>query len=81
MNGFSMFNYMALIVCARGKASSKEVFNLLTQEHKNLAIEGKTNFKGEEEFRVMWDGIAVWPFLGFTAKTLIKNGMNMNAST
>ena len=29
----------------------------------------------------MWDGIAVWPFLGFTAKSLIKNGINMNAST
>jgi len=81
MNGFNLFNYMALIVCARGKASSKEVFDLLAEEHKQLSIEGKTKFKGEEEYRVMWDGIAVWPFLGFTAKTLIKNGINMNAST
>ena len=81
MNGFNMFNYMALIVCARGKESSKEVFELLAQEHKKLSEEGKTNFKVEEEFRVMWDGIAVWPFLGFTAKTLVKNGINMNAST
>lgn len=81
MNGFAMFNYMALIVCARGKESSKEVFELLAKEHKALTEEGKTNFKGEEVFRVMWDGIAVWPFLGFTAKSLIKNGINMNAST
>ncbi len=82
MNGFALFNYMAMIVCARGKAGTKEVFDLLAEEHKALVAEGKTRFKGErEDFRVMWDGIAVWPYLGFTAKTLIKNGMNMNAST
>ena len=81
MNGFNMFNYMAMIVCARGKESTKEVFELLAKENKQLAEEGKTLFKGEEEFRVMWDGIAVWPFLGLTAKTLVRNGINMNAST
>lgn len=81
MNGFNMFNYMALIVCARGKASSKEVFDLLAEEHRRLAEEGKTKFKAEEEFRVMWDGIAVWPYLGFTSKSLVRNGINMNAST
>lgn len=86
MNGFAMFNYMAMIVCARGKESTKEIFELLAKEHKELADSGDTNFgkgkyEAQEDFRVMWDGIAVWPFLGFTAKTLIKNGMNMNAST
>ncbi len=81
MNGFAMFNYMAMIVCARGKASSKEIFDLLAEEHKKLVESGETRFKGEEEFRVMWDGIAVWPSLGFTAKTLTNNGINMNAST
>ena len=81
MNGFAMFNYMALIVCARGKESSKEVFDLLAKENKALAAEGKSLYKGEEEFRIMWDGIAVWPFLGLTAKTLVRNGINMNAST
>ena len=81
MNGFAMFNYMAMIVCARGKEATKEIFELLAEEHKALVAEGKTNFKVDEEFRVMWDGIAVWPFLGFTAKSLIRNGINMNAST
>lgn len=81
MNGFAMFNYMAMIVCARGKESSKEIFDLLAQEHAQMVEEGTTRFKGEEAFRVMWDGIAVWPSLGFTAKELIKNGINMNAST
>jgi benzoyl-CoA reductase/2-hydroxyglutaryl-CoA dehydratase subunit BcrC/BadD/HgdB len=81
MDGFSMFNYMAMIVCARGKASTKEIFEKLAAEHKALVEAGGTNFRTKEEFRVMWDGIAVWPSLGFTAKTLIRNGINMNAST
>lgn len=81
MNGFSMFNYMAMIVCARGKASTKEIFDLLAQEHKEMSEAGETRFKTDEKFRVMWDGIAVWPFLGFTAKSLIRHGINMNAST
>lgn len=82
LDGFAMFNYMAMIVCARGKKETKEIYELLAKEHKALVAEGKTKYRGEkEEFRVMWDGIAVWPFLSFTAKTLAKNGMNMNAST
>ena len=82
MDGFSLFNYMALIVCNRGKKSSSEVFKLLEEENKALAAEGKSTYRGDyEEFRVMYDGIAVWPSLGFTAKTLVKNGMNMVSST
>lgn len=81
MNGFNMFNYMALIVCARGKASSKEVFDLLASENRKLTVERQTRFKGDEQYRIMWDGIAVWPFLGYTSKTLVKDGINMNAST
>ena len=82
MDGFSLFNYMALIVCNRGKKSTGEVLKLLKEENEKLAAEGKSTYRGDEqEFRVMYDGIAVWPFLGFTAKTLVKNGMNMVSST
>lgn len=81
LNGFNLFNYMAQIVCARGKVETKELFDLLAKEFKEMTENGETDFPVEEEFRIMWDGIAVWPSLGFTAKSLIKSGMNMNAST
>ena len=81
MNGFHIFNYMALIVCNRGKREIKECFDLLAAENKARAEKGETKFKVEEQFRIMWDGIAVWPSLGYTAKTLMKEGINMNAST
>ncbi len=80
MNGFDMFNYMALIVCNRGRVASKEVFELLEDEFKEMAAEGKGGFPVDEKFRIMWDGIAVWPYLSFTMKNLMKLGINMTAS-
>ena len=35
----------------------------------------------EEKYRIMWDGIACWPHLATTFKTLKKYGVNMVAST
>ncbi len=81
MTGFDLFNYMALIVSSRGRGSSKEVFALLEQELKEMVEQGKGGFPVEEKYRVMWDGIAVWPYLGFTLKNLVKKGINMTAST
>jgi benzoyl-CoA reductase/2-hydroxyglutaryl-CoA dehydratase subunit BcrC/BadD/HgdB len=82
MDGFSLFNYMALIVCARGKVTTAEVLELLEKENAAMAAKGESTYRGEnQEYRVMYDGIAVWPTLGFTAKTLVKNGMNMVSST
>lgn len=34
----------------------------------------------EEEYRVFWEGIACWPYLGHTFKTLKKYGINMVAT-
>lgn len=35
----------------------------------------------EEKYRVIWDGIACWPHLSVTFKTLKKYGINMVTST
>ncbi|MDR2156934.1 MAG: 2-hydroxyacyl-CoA dehydratase family protein, partial [Clostridiales Family XIII bacterium] len=35
----------------------------------------------EEKYRVMWDGIACWPHLSTTYKTLKKYGVNLVTST
>jgi len=82
LNGFDMFNYMAMIVCARGKASTRDLFKLWHDEMAEKVKLGKGPWKeGEELYRIMWDGIACWPHLSVTYKTLKQYGINMVTST
>lgn len=82
LNGFDIFNYMALIVCMRGKKECAEVFQLLAEELEEKIQKGEGPFKdGPEEHRIMWDGIACWTALGDTYKFLKRNGINMVGST
>lgn len=82
LKGYDMFNYMAVIVCMRGKKECKEIFKLWYEEMLEKVENGIGPFKdGEEEYRVMWDGIACWPNLSVTYKTLKKFGINMVTST
>lgn len=82
MNGFDIFNYMALIVCMRGKKEAVELFKLVAQELEAKIKEGAGPWKdGVEEFRIMWDGIACWTALGSTYKFLKSQGINMVGST
>ncbi len=81
LNGFDMFNYMALIVCMRGKPECGTVFRKLEVELKDRIANGICGLKGaEEKYRIMWDGIACWPYLSYTYKTLKARGMNMTGS-
>lgn len=82
LNGFDMFNYMAIIVCMRGTEDGHKLFKLW---HDELAVKAKQN-KGpwnsaDEQFRIIWDGIACWPHLSTTFKGLKKYGINMVTST
>lgn len=82
LNGFDMFNYMAAIVCMRGKPEALELFRLWAQELQEKIDCGQGPWKDQDEkFRVMWDGIACWPYLGDTYKILKKHGINMVTST
>lgn len=82
MNGFDLFNYMALIVCARGKQSTVDLYKLWHDELAAKAALGKGPWKDQEEkYRIMWDGIACWPYLAPTYKILKKHGINMITST
>lgn len=80
MNGLEMFNYMALIVCRRGRRETGEVFKQLKKELQERIDTGTTSFPNEEKYRIYWDGIACWPALSHNAKFMIKNGINMVAS-
>lgn len=81
LNGFDMFNYMALIVCTRSKYGAEDTFNTLAEELEGKAARGEDAFKGGEKYRFAWEGIACWPYLSYTYKALRNLGMNMVGST
>lgn len=82
MNGFDLFNYMAAIVCMRGRKEGLEIFKLWAEELEGKIQRGEGPWKdAAEQYRVMWDGIACWPYLSDTYKVLKKNGINMVTST
>ncbi|MBK5252036.1 MAG: 2-hydroxyacyl-CoA dehydratase [Peptostreptococcaceae bacterium] len=82
LNGFDMFNYMAIIVCNRGKIEGRDLFKLWHDELAAKVEAGIGPWKDQEEkYRIMWDGIACWPHLGDTYKVLKKHGVNMVTST
>jgi len=82
LNGFDLFNYMATIVCARGTEEGRDLFKMWHDELKEKAEKGIGPWKdAEEKYRVMWDGIACWPYLSSTYKVLKSYGINMVTST
>lgn len=80
LNGFDIFNYMALIVCMRGKTGCRDTFMKLAEELQVKVENGEAAFKEGETFRIMWDGIACWPYLSHNFKTLKGLGMNVTGS-
>ena len=80
MNGFDLFTYMAVIVCARGKKETTEAFKLLIDELEENKRNKVSTFRGEEKYRIMMEGIPCWPYIGYKMKTLAKYGVNMTGS-
>lgn len=80
MNGFEMFNYMALMVCARGKKETAEAIRLLADELEERCKKGETTFRGEPKHRVMMEGIACWPHLKHNYQTLKNQGCNLTGT-
>lgn len=76
LNGFDFFSYLACLVLARGKESTTDIFVQLKKEVEEHIADGTSSFKGQEEHRVHWEGIACWPNLGHNLKTLKKYGVN-----
>lgn len=70
LDGFNILNYMALIVTVRGRKESLEFFTAVADEMERMMKEGESQFKGEQKYRYMWEGLAVWPFLSHNYKTL-----------
>lgn len=80
LNCFDLFNYMALIVCARSRDYAEITFKKFADELQEKLDNGIFAFKGAEKKRVTWEGIAVWPHLGHTFKSLKNLGIIMTGS-
>ncbi|MDR2132757.1 MAG: 2-hydroxyacyl-CoA dehydratase family protein [Clostridiales Family XIII bacterium] len=82
LNGFDLFNYMATMVVNRGKEKGTELYKLMYDEFSAKIQSGQGPWKDREErFRVIWEGIACWPYLSDTFKTLKRYGINIVASS
>ncbi len=80
LNGFELLNHMAVAVCARGKVEAAEAFELLAEEYEKAVEEGTSTFRAEEKHRIMFEGIACWPHLRYTATQLKSRGINLVAT-
>ncbi len=78
-SGFDLFNYMANVVTARGKLSTALAFEELIEELEELVQSGKTTWKYEENYRIMFEGIPCWPHLQRLFAPLKEKGINTTA--
>lgn len=76
-NGFDLLNHMAVMVTARGKEEAGEAMNVLLKEYKENHANGTSTFRAEEKYRIMFEGIACWPYLRATSRGLKDRGINM----
>lgn len=77
VSGFDAYNYMALMVIARGRKETTEVLRMYIDELKDKTAKGESSFDGEEKHRIMFDGLCCWPYLRSNSETLAKNGINL----
>ena len=79
-NGFELLNHMAVMVTARGKIEAAEAMETLLKEYEENHKNGVSTFRAEEKYRVMFEGIACWPWLRATSEGLKSRGINMVAT-
>jgi benzoyl-CoA reductase/2-hydroxyglutaryl-CoA dehydratase subunit BcrC/BadD/HgdB len=76
-NGFDLLNHMAVMVTARGMKEAAEAMEALDKEYEENHTTGKSTYSGVEKHRIMFEGIACWPWLRVTSEGLKKRGVNM----
>ncbi len=77
--GFDLFNHMAVATMARGKQESLDAFLQFNEECEEFIKAHQSTFKGEEKHRIMFEGIACWPYLRVTYSTLKNLGVNVTS--
>lgn len=81
LDGFNMFNYMMLMVCMRGREETARLYEMIAREMEENIAQGKSQFPMNQQYRVMWDGIACWPYLKHNYTTMLAEGMVIAGST
>lgn len=76
-NGFDLLNHMAVMVTARGKQDAAEAMETLLKEYEANHENGTSTFRAEEKHRIMFEGIACWPWLRVTSTGMKSRGINM----
>lgn len=76
-NGFDLLNHMAVMVTARGKVEAAEAMELLAKEYEENHEKGISTFRAEEQHRIIFEGIACWPWLRATSSGMKDRGINM----
>ena len=76
-NGFDLLNHMAVMVTARGKEAAGEAMETLLKEYRENHEKGTSTFRAEEKYRIMFEGIACWPWLRATSTGMKDRGINM----
>lgn len=80
MNGFDLFVYMAAAVCLRGRQETLNVFNALKAELSAYIASGRSTYPAKQSYRILYEGIACWPYLYQMQLPLIAQGINMVGS-
>lgn len=76
-SAFDEYNFMALMIIARGKKETTDVLRLFVEELEERVASGTTTFPGEERHRIFWDGLCCWPYLRQNSASLAEKGINM----
>jgi benzoyl-CoA reductase/2-hydroxyglutaryl-CoA dehydratase subunit BcrC/BadD/HgdB len=79
LSGFDLFNHMADIVTARSKPETGEAFEALAAEYEENVKTGKSTWKYDENYRIMFEGIPCWPELKPLFNPLKNHGINVTA--
>ena len=79
-SGFDVFNTMAVATVGRGTKEAAEAFEYLADEYEEAIKNGTSTFKGEEKYRILFEGIACWANLRATYKTLQSRGINLTST-
>lgn len=75
-NGSDIVSNMGGMVTGRCYPAAAEAYNALCSEYQKMLDNGETTFKGDEKYRVMMEGISVWPYLRYIADALAAEGIN-----
>ncbi|MGE5422090.1 MAG: 2-hydroxyacyl-CoA dehydratase, partial [Ignavibacteriales bacterium] len=76
-----LFNYMGMMVCMRGKEETGDILRTLIAELEEKIATGQAVYKEGEQYRIMYDGIACWPYLSHNFKYLKNLGINIVCSS